>query len=189
MELAVDPVADAGAVFLRVEVHVGGAAVAGAAEDLGDEVDRAGGGGDVAQFAADVPLGQGEVRGHRGAGLHDPLGGGDEVRVNFGRGDRLGGDLGQFGGDVVGEDGEVLVDGLHDQGHALVDELGELVGWDQPELQEGLAEVELVLPAILLDRQQLRRGDQPVGDEQGPEGLLRGGGEDLRMRRHGGILR
>ena len=56
LELAVDPVANAQAVFLGIEMNVGGLAVARAFQDLVDQLRQAHGGGLFLEVLADIAV-------------------------------------------------------------------------------------------------------------------------------------
>ena len=56
LELAVDPVADPQAVFLRIEMDVGGLAVARALQDLVDQLRQADDGGFFLEILADIAM-------------------------------------------------------------------------------------------------------------------------------------
>ena len=62
LELAVDPVADPQAVFLRIEMNVGGLAVAGAFQDLVDQLRQGDGRGFLLEVLADIAVMLGAIR-------------------------------------------------------------------------------------------------------------------------------
>ena len=154
LELPVDPVPDAQAVLLRIEMDIGGLAVARLDQDVVDELRERRGDGLLLQVLADVAMMLRAI-GRKGAGGdgHDGAGGRARLAV------------------VAGEQAAESLEG----------QLIQQVGRDQVELEDRLPQVAIVLLTVDLREPDLLRREQALLQQDADQRLL-GRGKTLQQR-------